>query len=219
MCGLVKSQSLKESDIILTANYGFPHLFKNIVKIGVNRNEFKSRFNSSIEVSNIKGTNPIAIKGEYALTNYFGLGFSTSFWSISFDVKDYYNIQNQNQGTIIKDSVDVYSFRIDSRSFGIRPNLHIPLESRSNDIYLGLALGITKNKLRIGFSSTDAGRVAKAFGKDVEYDLSLPGGVYFAPSLGYRHYFGEYVGINFEIGYEKGAILQAGISGRFNYKK
>jgi hypothetical protein len=48
------------------------------------------------------------------------------------------------------------------------------------------------------------------------YDLSLPGGIYLAPTLGYRYYPWEYVGANFEVGYEKGAFIQAGIIVRFN---
>lgn len=216
---IVFSQSFEKADIILNANYGVPHLFKGIVKIAANRTEFKQKFDGTLEVSDIKGLNPVSLKGEYAVSKYFGIGLSMGFWTINFNIKDYYNVQNQSQGNIVKDSVDVYNFNISSKSFGIRPNLHIPLKSRSNDIYFGLGLGLTKNKLTIGFSSTDAGRLAKAFGKDLEYDLSLPGGIYFAPSLGYRHYFGEYIGLNFEIGYEKGAVLQAGIVGRFNYKK
>ena len=213
------AQSLKKGDIILNGNIGVPHLYKNIIKVAVNRDKFKEYFEGKLEVSSITGTNPIAVKGEYGITKYFGLGFSAAFWTINVDVKDYYNIQNQSQGTTIQDSTDIYSFKISSKSYGIRPNLHIPMESRSNDLYIGLGMGITKNKLTIGFSSTDAGRLAKAFGKDLQYDLSLPGGVYFAPSIGYRHYFGEYVGLNFELGYEKGAIVQAGIVLRYNVLK
>ena len=57
------------------------------------------------------------------------------------------------------------------------------------------------------------------FNKDLEYDLSLPGGLYFAPSIGYRYYFNPYFGLNFELGYEKGAILQGGLVVKFNTKK
>lgn len=213
------AQSLQKGDVILNGNIGVPHLYKNIIKIAVNRDAFKEYFEGKLEVSDIKGLNPIAIKGEYGVNDYFGIGFSTAFWSISLDVKDYYNIQNQSQGTTLQDSLDIYSFRIDSKSYGIRPNFHLPIENRNNDFFIGLGLGITKNKLTIGFSSTDAGRLATAFGKDLQADLSLPGGFYFAPSIGYRHYFGENFGFNFELGYEKGAIVQAGLAVRFNMAK
>ena len=45
---------------------------------------------------------------------------------------------------------------------------------------------------------------------NLKYDLSLPGGFYFAPTIGYRNYFNEYAGMNLDRGFDKGAILQAG---------
>lgn len=212
------SQSFNKGTVALTGSIGSPHLFKKIVKIAANSDAFKNNFGKALEVSPITGLNPISTKGEYGITKYFGLGYSVAFWSIKFSVNDYYNVQNQNAGTFIKDSVDTYSFKISSQSFGIRPNIHFPIENPKHDVYLGLGLGLTRNKLAIGFNSTDAGRFVKSFGKDLEYDLSLPGGVYFSPSIGYRTYFGKFIGLNFEFGYEKGAIVQGGLAIRLNHK-
>jgi hypothetical protein len=214
----LNSQSLSKNTVVLNANIGAPHLFKGIVKIAANSDVFKENFDGTIEISDIKGYNPISVKGEYAFTKYFTLGLSSAFWNIKFNAYDYYNVQNVNQGSFLKDSVDTYSFKISSSSFGIRPNIHIPFKSSTNDLYVGLALGFTTNKLAIGFTSTDAGRLVKSFGKDLELDLSLPGGLYFAPTIGYRHYFGNFVGLNIEFGYEKGAIIQGGLAIRLNHK-
>lgn len=214
----LNSQSLSKNTVVLNANIGTPHLFKGIVKVAANSDAFKKNFDGTLEVSNIKGLNPISVKAEYAFTKYFTLGLSSAFWSIKFDVYDYYNVQNQNQGSFLKDSLDTYSFKISSNSYGIRPNIHIPFKSSSDDLYVGLGLGFTKNKLAIGFTSTDAGRIVKSFGKDLELDLSLPGGLYFAPTIGYRHYFGNFIGLNIELGYEKGAIIQGGLAVRINHK-
>lgn len=211
------SQALDKGTVVITGNIGTPHLFKGIVKLAANSDGFKNHFGKALEISPITGLNPISTKGEYGFNKYFGLGYSFALWSIKFNVNDYYNIQNQTAGTFIKDSVDTYSFKISSKSLGIRPNVHIPFKNPNHDVYIGLGLGITSNKLSIGFSSTDAGRLVKSFGKDLEYDLSLPGGVYFSPSIGYRTYFGKYIGLNFEFGYEKGAIIQAGLAVRLNH--
>ena len=212
-----EAQSFSQGDIIINGNIGTPHLFKKIIKVAANSNAFKNNFGNVLEISSIKGFNPIALKAEFGINEMFGLGLNYSFWNVHFDVKDYYNLQNQN--TIVKDSADIYSIKISSKSFGIRPNFHFPFENPKNDLYIGVGLGFTSNKLNIGFSSTDVGRLAKSFGKDLEYDLSLPGGIYFAPSMGFRHYFNPFVGLNFEIGYEKGAILQAGLVVKFSTKK
>ncbi len=216
---ITKAQSVHKGDIALNANIGTPHLFKGIIKIAANSNIFKENFDGIVEIKSIKGLNPIAIKGEYAFDKHFTLGLNYSFWSISFDVEDHYNAQNISFGSIYEDSVDIYKISISSKSYGIRPVFHFPLESYKNDIYIGLGLGITKNSLNINFSSTDAGRFTSIFHKELEYDLSLPGGVYFAPSIGYRHYFNPFIGLNFELGYEKGAIVQGGLVFRFNFKK
>ena len=211
-----EAQSFSQGDVIINGNIGTPHLFKRIIKVAANSNAFKENFGNVLEISSVKGFNPIAIKTEYGINEVFGLGINYSFWNINFEVKDYYNLQNQNQ--IVKDSVDIYKINISSKSIGIRPVLHFPFESNKNDLYIGLGLGLTKNSLNIDFSSTDVGRLAKNFNKDLEYDLSLPGGFYFAPSIGYRRYFNPYFGLNFELGYEKGAILQGGLVVKFNVK-
>jgi hypothetical protein len=217
ICG--NAQSVNKGDIALNANIGTPHLFKGITKLAANSAIFKENFDGIVEISSIKGINPIAIKGEYAFDKLFTLGLNYSFWSLSFDVKDHYNAQNVSFGPIYEDSVDIYNISISSKSYGIRPVFHFPLETSKNDIYIGLGLGITKNDLTINFSSTDAGRFTSIFHKELEVSLSLPGGVYFAPSIGYRHYFIPNFGFNIELGYEKGAIIQGGLVFRFNLKK
>jgi hypothetical protein len=211
-----QSHSLNPGDVILNVNIGTPHLFKFFAKAAVKSEAFKKSFDGQIEVSKIRGWNPVAIKGEYGVSEIFAIGLNYSFWTLRFDVMDYYNLQNQNYGTYLKDSVDTYKVNLTSTSFGIRPVLHLPFESYKNDVYFGLGLGITKNKISIAFESTDAGRLASKVRKDIVLDLSLPGGVYFAPSVGYRHYMNPFFGLNFELGYEKGAILQAGLVFKFN---
>lgn len=211
-----KAQSFGGGDVVLNANIGSPHLFKTAVKLAVKRPAFNDNFDGRLEVSPIKGMNPVAVKAEYGINNFFGLGLNFSFWSIRFDVTDHYNFQNKNIGTFYSDSVDVYSFKVSSKSFGIRPNLHFPIKSAKNDLYLGLGLGVTTNKLKIGFNSTDAGRVAKNFNKGLSQELALPGSLYIAPSVGYRAYLSPVFGLNFEVGYEKGAVLQCGLVVKMN---
>jgi len=216
-CG--NAQSVNKGDIALNANIGAPHLFKGITKLAANSAAFKENFDGILEISSIKGFNPVSVKGEYAFDKLFTLGLNYSYWNLSFDVEDHYNAQNISYGSIYEDSVDIYRLKLSSSSYGLRPVFHFPLKSWKNDLYLGLGLGITKNKLNINFSSTDAGRFTSVFGKELEVDLSVPGGFYFAPSIGYRHYFVPAFGLNFELGYEKGAIVQGGVIFRFNHKK
>lgn len=211
---IVFSQAFDQGTVAISANIGVPHLYKRIVKLATQSDKFKSAFNGKLEVSNFKGQNPISFKGEWGVNKYFGIGLSGSSWTMSFQVKDNYNILHAGQVTGT-DEVDIYKFKLTSTSFGIRPNIHIPFESSKHDFFIGLGLGITSNKLNIDFTSTDVEKVLPG----TKYDLSLPGFIYFAPSIGYKYYFSDYVGLNFEFGYEKGAILQGGIALRFNHKE
>lgn len=209
--GVSFGQSFNQGDIVFGANIGVPHLYKGIIKLATKTQAFKNQFDGSFEVSPIKGLNPICIKTEFGISEYFGLGLNYSFWNVSFNVTDKYNVLRAGAVTGT-DEVDTYKFKIRSASLGIRPNLHIPFENKMNDLYIGVGLGFTSNSVQIDFSSTDVQKVKK----NTAYNLRLPGTIYFAPTLGYRHYFNYYFGTNFEIGYEKGAILQAGLVFKFN---
>ncbi|MCE3259749.1 MAG: hypothetical protein K0S12_1390, partial [Bacteroidetes bacterium] len=115
-----QSHSLNPGDVILNVNIGTPHLFKFFAKAAVKSEAFKKSFDGQIEVSKIRGWNPVAIKGEYGVSEIFAIGLNYSFWTLRFDVMDYYNLQNQNYGTYLKDSVDTYKVNLTSTSFGIR---------------------------------------------------------------------------------------------------
>lgn len=207
------SQGFNQKTIVANANMGVPHLYRGIVKVAANSNAFKNQFSGKLEVSDIKGMFPVLYNAEFGLTKYIGLGICGGIWNIQFQVKDYYNILHVGQITGT-DEIDTYKFKVTSSSIGLRPNIHIPIKNPDYDFYLGLGIGLTSNKLNIDFSSTDVNKVFP----NLNYDLSLPGGVYFAPTLGLRKYFGKNFGLNFELGYNKGAILQGGFALRFNHK-
>jgi len=205
------AQAFTKKTIVVNANAGIPHLYKGIVKVSTETELFKKQFSGKLEIKDFKGLNPVMFKAEYGISKYFGLGISCAYWNMSFKVSDFYNIIKAGQ-LIGSDQIDTYKFKVTSTSFGIRPNFHIPFKNDKNDLFLGVALGLTKNKLGIDFSSTDVNKVFP----NLNYDLSLPGGFYFAPTIGFRHYFNQYAGMNIEIGLEKGAVTQAGIVVRFN---
>lgn len=207
------AQAFDKATVGVSVNIGAPHLYKGIVKLATESDRFKKVFNGKLEVSGFKGMYPVALKGEWGINKYFGIGLSASSWNMSFQVKDNYNVLHAGQATGT-DEIDIYKFKLTSTSYGIRPNLHIPLKSSKNDFYLGMGLGITSNNLNIDFSSTDVNKVFP----NAKYDLSLPGFIYIAPSIGYKHYFNNFIGTNIELGYEKGAIIQGGLALRFNYK-
>lgn len=211
--GLSFSQSFDKGQVIIGANIGSPHTFRNAVRLILKTDAFKNRFSGYIDAS-VAGTNPITARGEYGITKLFGLGLCFGTWNMQISVTDKYNVIHSGQ-TFGQDEIDTYKFKISSTSFGVRPNFHFPLKTTSSDLYIGVGLGFTKNSLTIDFSSTDPG---KSLPID-HYSFSLPGGFYFAPTFGYRYYFGKVIGLNGELGWDKGAIIQGGIVIRLDFKK
>lgn len=206
------SQSIGKGAIIVNTNIGAPHLYKGIVKLATQSDVFKKQFSGKLDVNGFSGLYPVSFRAEYGINKYFGIGLSGAMWTMKFNVVDQYNVLHAGQVTGT-DEIDTYKFKLTSSSIGIRPNLHIPFKNTKSDLYLGFGLGMTSNKLEIDFSSTDVNKVFP----NLSYELSLPGGLYFSPTLGYRHYFANVVGMNIELGYDKGAIVQGGIVFRFNH--
>lgn len=210
--GLVFGQAFEKGTIVGTLGMGAPHLVKATAKAVTGTKKFDDLFKGKLVVNNFSGMNPVLFKAEYGFKKYFSLGLSGGVWTMRFDVEDHYNVLKAGQITG-KDSLDIYKFRITSTAIGIRPNIHIPFKNQNIDVFLGLGLGMNKNKMVIDFSSTDVNRVFP----NLDYDLSLPGFVYISPTIGLRKYFNEFIGLNFELGYDKGAIISGGIALRLNY--
>jgi hypothetical protein len=215
---IMAQESFSKGQVIFTAGMGAPHLTKTAVKLITRTDLFKQSFNDVVNV-NVTGLNPLSIKGEYGFTEKFGLGLSFATWNLKIDLTDKYNVLSAGQ-TLGVDSVDVYKFKFVSTSFGIRPNFHFPIKSTQNDIYMGVGIGFTNVSLTVDFNSTDVNRKLPVL--DYAKKFSLPGGIYFSPLIGYRHYFPKYLGLFFELGWEKGAIIQGGLSlriGKINSEK
>jgi hypothetical protein len=206
LSGCVLSQGFSKDDIIASGSIGFPHLDKFATKINAQREEFKTGFKGTVEAFSVKGTNPLVFRYEYALSKYFGLGFDLCWYSIVLSFKDHYNT---GTAPYIRSETDSYTFRITSTSFGIRPNYHIPLKHKNRDFFIGCAIGVTRNHIALDFNST----VNSSYG--FYYDFKMPNKFYIAPTAVYRVFIVNNFGLNFELGYEKGALLQAGMIFRF----
>ncbi|PBQ32192.1 hypothetical protein CNR22_10550 [Sphingobacteriaceae bacterium] len=202
---LLIAQAFQKKDAICSAGIGIPHLNKSITRLQTEKTSFKEGFKGAIQTK-IKGTNPLCLKYEYALTKNFSLGLSFAWYGIEIRVTDSYTVANGTQAG--KQMEDKYSYRLSSGSLGLRPNYHIPLESVKSDLFVGCAFGFTKNSLAITVSQT--GTYGYGFA-----DVKLPNGLYIAPTLGYRYYITTNLAFNLEVGYERGALMELGLAYRF----
>ena len=191
-------QAFQKKDIVLSASVGLPHLRKTETYLQTKRAAFKESFNGDVE-SSVKGINPILLKYEYAIAKNFSLGASFAWYNIKILVKDSY-VYN---GTSI---IDNYTYKVRSGSLGIRPNYHWPIKKIKSDFFVGSALGITINSVRVDIER-HAGTTQLGFA-----NIKLPRGLYAAATFGYRYYFSEDFCFNIEAGYERGALLQLGLA-------
>jgi len=208
------AQDFMKGDIIISASMGIPHLHKVISRLNTKTEGFKNSFRGTAKVTSINGTNPLAFKYEYGISNHFGIGVSVGFWSVRLRVKDSYDfIENPNTPyQTTKQYVDAYSYKFSSISFGIRPNFHLPLSNKKADLFVGCAIGITKNKTHLDFNGYLPGSSTYVSGY---FEKGYKAVLYLAPTIGYRRYLTANVGLNLEAGFEKGALLQAGLMFRF----
>ena len=105
------SQAFNQSTVAVSANMGVPHLYKGILRLSTESDKFKKVFNGKLEVSGFKGLYPVALKGEWGINKYFGIGLSGSMWNLSFQVKDYYNVMHAGQVTGT-DEIDILNLNL-----------------------------------------------------------------------------------------------------------
>lgn len=201
---LLSAQAFQKKDAIGSAGIGLTHLNKAVTRFQTKQEAFKNGFNGDIQTE-VKGTNPLSLRYEYAISKNFSLGFSFAWYSIEIKVIDSYTVPN---GTGSRSVEDNYSYKLSSGSLGLRPNYHIPLKSLKSDLYVGCAFGFTKNSLAINVSQK--GSMFSGFA-----DVKLPNGLYIAPTFGYRYYFAGNFAFNAELGYERGALAELGFAFRF----
>jgi len=201
------SQGYLKGDALFTIGLGAPHLKKSLVQYNTSTDDFRKGAKGNLKVS-VSGTNPIAVKYEYAFGKNFGLGLSLAWWTINVTLKDYYDIRS---GNFVSAQVDAYRYKFSSVSFGLRPNYHFTLKNKKGDLFVGCALGVTKNSVSFSYSSS----YGNSLYRNAYYEGSSPLSLYLAPTIGYRQYLTNNFGLNAEVGFEKGALLQAGLVFRF----
>lgn len=207
------SQGYLKGDAIGSISIGLTHVNKSLVKYNTRTESFKKNFRGDLKVGTIKGVNPVGFKYEYAFGKNFGLGLSLACWTILIDLKDSYKVPPPaySSNTNMINVIDSYHYKLGSISFGIRPNYHFTLGNKRGDLFIGCAVGFTKNNASLNFSTNyNTGIYPYRY-----YEGSSPMALYLAPGLGYRYFVSPGFGFNVEAGYEKGALFQAGITFRF----
>lgn len=210
-----EAQGFQQGDIILNANIGGPQITPLIIrsalkvyyKVNKNPNE-----NFSFNISNSGVFNS---KAEYAFTNDLGLGFAASYWNMGINVKNNYTDVDptDNQSKAFEDN---YDFKVSALALGLRGNYHFGDEKKKSkvDPYIGLTIGLTRYTYDLGFSSTFPSKQLPIN----TYQFKSGWGTYFSSTFGVRYYPISFIGLNAEIGWDRGAFLFGGIAFKFHSK-
>ncbi|OFY84827.1 MAG: hypothetical protein A3F72_19510 [Bacteroidetes bacterium RIFCSPLOWO2_12_FULL_35_15] len=193
----LKSQAYATKQSFITAGYGFPSLYYSDVKNALEGYKKDYQTNSSRFTYDLKGYGPILLKYEYALTSIVGIGASFGYWNINYTQNFYYHPSGIGQEAIT-------NYRYSSFSAGARLNFHFGTKDKL-DPYAGIAGGFTKNTEKITY-------ITGNIGPKCIFDNPS---IYFALTGGLKYYFTKNIGAYCELGYDKGAVLQAGLAFKF----
>jgi len=207
----LNAQGYVEKQSAVTVGYGFPNLYKALLKTSIEANQQQGYYYDETFGYKVKGYGPLFVKYEYALTKLIGLGASFGYWSTKFtetyNYQDgYYDANSANY--VYTEYQDVTEHHFSSLSAGARLNFHFGTQEKL-DPYAGVAAGYTSMNYTYKFSSTNPNTTDPP---SISYS-GIP--VYFAITAGIRYYFTENIGAYAELGLDKWSVIQGGLAIKF----
>jgi hypothetical protein len=189
MTSTAVNAQVEEGNVIIDTYYGFPNLYTAV---------FKTAYaNSGTELDlKVSGLGPVGIRGEYLVSDKFGIGLDIHYQQ---SVADYNQASNSSNNPVI------YNYNFKTTKIAIMPsfNFHF-LEEDAMDLYMQLAAGYGNREFK--FTSTEPG-----------YTMPVIKGlvpVAFRIAVGYRYFFTENLGINMAVGLG-GPLVSGGLSLKF----
>lgn len=206
----IYAQSYGEKQSTITAGYGFPNLYKAILKTALENNSQNYYYDGGNSKQTVTGYGPLFLKYEYGLTKLIGIGAAFGYWHTKYT--ETYSYQSEqydpNSGTYYVVSYkDVTKYDFSSFSAGVRLNFHFGTGEKL-DPYAGVAAGYTNMRYHYTYESTNPDNVASP----IDY-TGIP--VYFAMSAGLRYYFTKNIGAYAEVGIDKLSVIQGGLAIKF----
>ncbi|MBC8110890.1 MAG: outer membrane beta-barrel protein [Verrucomicrobia bacterium] len=191
-----EGKSFEQGNVVISVGLGVGN-FRNTIF-----NYFKDVSGAEVQGLEISTILPYFIKGEYAVTDNFGLGLNIAH--INSRTGDF-TFQATNPATGLKETATA-SISLPNTSIMGRANLHF-VNDEKLDVYIGLGLGVRFGGYQIRTAVED--RFETTFPK---IPFIIPVG--FEATLGARYFFIPNLGAYAELGGAKG-ILQFGLCGKF----
>ena len=183
------AQCVQKGNVIVDAYYGFPNLYGVIFKAAV--------VNSNATGISVSSFGPIGIKGEYLLTDKFGMGLDLNYSTV--------NVQAS------------------SDSVGNPVTYHYKFSTPAIRAMIGFNFHFVRTDKVDGYAAVKAGYLSRTFsftsdqpGYNFSFSNFVP--VAFRLECGMRYFFTEHVGATVNIGLGGGPLIAIGISGKFGGK-
>lgn len=185
----VNAQAVEEGNILFDVYYGFPNLYKAA---------YKSAYANSDIQTNVKitGMGPVGLRGEYMLADKIGLGLDIGFNNLKLTFTEHDDFDNKD-----------YDYEYSTQKIGamVTFNYHF-IESNDNlDAYVQVGAGYGNRTFK--FSSTDPNYT------ELEAESLIP--VASRVGVGMRYFFTDNIGLNVNIGFGQGGLVNGGLSVKF----
>lgn len=185
------AQSFDEGKSVVTIGYGFPNIITST---------FRAAYNTTSHTNySFSAAGPIVLRYEYGLSEKIGFGIAVGYSMMSLS----YNYQDYNTTGILTNYTA--NVKWNSPSVGARMNIHFATKDKL-DPYFGVSAGWSGNTL----TYTDNNPNASKNNTSISFSP-----FYFGLGLGMRYYFTDNIGMYVEFGWDKWALMQAGLSFKF----
>jgi len=185
------AQSWDEGKSSVTVGYGFPNLVTAT---------FRSLYNTSNHTGyTFQAMGPIIARYEYGLSEKIGFGLVLGYSSMSLS----YNYEDYNSNGVLTTYTE--KLKWSSPTVGGRMSIHFATKDKL-DPYFGVSAGWSGNTFtwtdnNPNNTTTQSSRSFSPF--------------YFGLGVGMRYYFTENIGLYVEFGWDKWALMQAGLALKF----
>jgi hypothetical protein len=193
------AQCVQQGTILADAYYGFPNLFKVILKADAS-NIQNTTGSAAAGGLSIYGIGPMGAKAEYLLTDKFGMGIDFNYSNVGIKFSNTTTDQNGNQVT--------YNYNLSSPAIRVMLgfNFHF-VRTDKIDVYFATKAGYYNRSFAM--TTNDPG---------YRLNLSLADPIAFRVEIGMRYFFTENIGVHVNLGFPGGPLVAAGLALKFGSK-
>lgn len=190
------AQAVEEGNIIIEGYYGFPNLYSTTFKAAY------ANSGSQTDVT-IKGLGPVGGRVEYLLADKFGLGLDIGFNNTKLTFKDQVSEYDSNTGNTVLKTYN-YDFSTQKMGVMVTMNYHF-IDNDALDLY-GM-FGVGYGNRSFSFKSDDPNYTEGKVSGLIPIASRL--------GIGMRYFFTDNLGVNLNLGFGQGGLMNAGISAKF----